>query len=354
MNTHGPPQATRSQHPLFQLVIYRLREFCRQPEAVFWVYGFPVLMVIALGIAFKNKPVETVTVDAVNSGTLEYESALRADSRIKFRKDDEVECRRRLRTGKSDLYIRLGENGLEYVYDPTRPNSMAAKSTVEDLIQRAAGRADVLTTHSVEVSEPGGRYIDFLIPGLLGMGLMGGGMFGVGFAIVDIRLRKLLKRFLATPMRRYHFLAGLMISRMVFMIPEIFLLLVFARFAFDVRVYGNWLTVALLILLGAVQFAGIGLLVGARARTLESASGLMNLVMLPMWTLSGVFFSYERFPEQVLPLIKLLPLTALNDALRAVMLEGRTLLSVWPEVSVMSVWTAVTFSIALFIFRWND
>ncbi len=343
-----------SQHPLFELVVYRLREFVRQPEAVFWVYVFPLLMVVALGIAFRNKPMETITVDAVNTPSFTYEAALRADERIKLRLETEVDCQRRLRIGKSDLYVRTGEQGLEYVFDPTRPNSMAAKATVEDLIQRAAGRVDVLTTQNVEVSEPGGRYIDFLIPGLLGMGLMGGGMFGVGFAIVDMRLRKLLKRFLATPMRKHHFLTALMISRMLFMIPEIFLLLIFARFAFGVQVYGSWLAVAILILLGAVQFAGIGLLVGSRVRTLESASGLMNLVMLPMWTVSGVFFSYERFPEQVLPVIKALPLTALNDALRAVMLEGRTLLSIWPELSVMSTWTVLTFVIALLIFRWND
>ena len=350
----APIETSSHQHPLFQLVIYRLREFCRQPEAVFWVYGFPVLMVVALGIAFQNKRAEPITVDAVISSSLAYEGALRADDRIKLHLDTEEECRRRLRTAKSDLFIRNGEKGLEYVYDPTQPNSIAAKAMVEDLIQRAAGRADVLTTQDVEITEPGGRYIDFLIPGLLGMGLMGGGMFGVGFAIVDMRLRKLLKRFLATPMRKPHFLAALMICRMLFMIPEIFLLLIFARYAFGVQIYGSWLAVAFLILLGAVQFAGIGLLVGSRVRTLESASGLMNLVMLPMWTLSGVFFSYERFPEEVLPFIKLLPLTALNDALRAIMLEGRTMMSIWPELTTMSVWTVLTFAVALAIFRWND
>jgi ABC-type multidrug transport system permease subunit len=229
-----------------------------------------------------------------------------------------------------------------------------ARAIVEDAIQRAAGREDVVATKDIEVNEPGGRYVDYLIPGLLGMGLMGGGMFGVGFAIVDLRLRKLLKRFLATPMRKSDFLAGLMISRLAFMIPEILLLLVFARYAFGVLVYGSWLSVCLLIILGAVMFAGVGLLVGSRARTLESASGLMNLVMLPMWTLSGVFFSYERFPEAFHPAIKLLPLTALNDALRAVMLEGRTLWSTWLEMVVMLGWTVVTFVAALLIFRWND
>ncbi len=354
MNDAASGPVNRRQHPLLQLVIYRLREFWRQPEAVFWVYVFPILMVVALGIAFRNKPIEVITVDVVEPPPFAYVDALRADPRIKLRLDNESECQRRLRIGKSDLFLKTQDQQIEFVYDPTRPNSLAARAAVEDLIQRAAGRTDLVTTKNQEISEPGARYVDFLIPGLLGMGLMGGGMFGVGFAIVDMRLRKLLKRFLATPMRKTDFLAGLMISRMVFMIPEIFLLLIFARYAFGVLIYGNLLAVAFLIVLGAVLFAGIGLLVGSRVRTLESASGLMNLVMLPMWMVSGVFFSYERFPQEVIPLIKLLPLTALNDALRAVMLEGRTLASIWPELAVMSGWTVLTFAIALAIFRWND
>lgn len=346
--------SNRRQHPLYQLVVYRLREFLRQPEAVFWVYVFPILMVIALGIAFRNRPVEIVTVDASQSLSAAHLQALQSDERIKLTTGSDEAGRQRLRIGKSDLLVTQRDGKLEYVYDPTRPNSMAARSTVDDVLQRAAGRTDPVATQNQEVSESGARYIDFLIPGLLGMGLMGGGMFGVGFAIVDMRLRKLLKRFLATPMRRIDFLAGLMISRMVFMIPEILLLLVFAHYAFGVVIYGSWFAVIFLIVLGAVLFAGVGLLVGSRVRTLESASGLMNLVMLPMWTLSGVFFSYERFPEAVQPWIKILPLTALNDALRAVMLEGRALTSIGYELAIMAAWTIVTFVIALLIFRWND
>ena len=178
-------------------------------------------------------------------------------------------------------------------------------------------------------------------------------MWGVGFAIVDMRIRKLLKRFLATPMRRSDFLIGMMISRLLFMIPEFLLLLVFARFAFGVSSVGGYLPVAVLILLGSIQFAGIGLLVASRASTIETVSGLMNLVMLPMWVLSGVFFSAERFPEVVQPAIKLLPLTAMNDALRAVMLEGKTLLEVGREIGILAAWGLSSFAIALKIFRWQ-
>jgi ABC-type multidrug transport system permease subunit len=201
--------------------------------------------------------------------------------------------------------------------------------------------------------EPGGRYIDFLVPGMLGMSLMGGGMWGVGFVTVDMRIRKLLKRFLATPMKKSHFLCGIMLSRLVFMIPEVLFLLVFARLAFGVVIHGSVLSVVLLILLGAGAFAGLGLLVASRARTLEAVSGLMNLAMLPMWVLSGIFFSRERFPDAMQPLISALPLTPLIDSLRAVMLEGVSITALTTSVVSLLAWGLGSFVLALWWFRWS-
>lgn len=342
---------------LVNLTLARLREFYRQPEAVFWVYFFPILMVVALGIAFRNKPVEQITVDVLQSSRAEtIVESLRKDQRIVASIFDEDECKQRLRTSKSDLYVDGGDSQdtVEYSYDPTRPGSVVARDLTDKIIQQAAGRLDPVATTTTELSEPGGRYIDFLVPGLLGMGLMGGGLWGVGFAIVDLRIRKLLKRFVATPMKKSQFLLGVMISRLCFMVPEIILLVLFSWLFFGVQVYGNWAVIVLLILVGAFEFSGIGLLIASRAKTMESVSGLMNLVMLPMWTLCGIFFSYERFPAAVQPLIKLLPLTPLNDSLRAVMLDGASLASQWPELVVMIVWGIATFVLALRIFRWND
>ncbi len=340
---------------LWQLFLTRLREFYRQPEAVFWVYFFPLLMVLALGIAFRNKPVERITIDAVRSSSSEnLAETFAQDDRIKFQLLPIEECQNRLRTGKSDLYLTLESKSIEYFFDPTRPGSVVARDTVDGLLQRAAGRQDPLTAKNNEVNESGGRYIDFLVPGLIGMGLMGGGLWGVGFAIVDMRIRKLLKRFLATPMKRTHFLMAVMASRLVFMIPEMILLVVFSHYAFGVEIYGSWWAIIFLVFLGAIQFSGIGLLVASRAKTLESVSGLMNLIMLPMWTLCGIFFSYERFPDLMQPVIKWLPLTPLIDALRAVMLEGSTLVDLWPEIAIMSLWGIACFSLALCWFRWTD
>jgi len=244
-------------------------------------------------------------------------------------------------------------NVYTFHYDQAKPTSVLARNAVNDALQRYAGRADPRVAMDVILKEPGGRYIDFLVPGLLGMSLMGGGMWGVGFVTVDMRIRKLLKRFLATPMKKTHFLGGVMISRQCFLIPEVVVLIVFAAVAFGVQIYGSVVATGFLILLGSLTFSGFGLLVASRAKTIEAVSGLMNVVMLPMWMLSGIFFSSSRYPEAAQPLIKLLPLTALIDALRAVMIDGASILSQLPQVGLLAVWGSVTFIIALKIFRWQ-
>ncbi len=272
---------------------------------------------VGLGIAFRNQPVERITVDVREGPRAEaVVEALSKQDKFVTRVVSDDEARLRLRTGSTALVVsaRSGSQpGYEYTYDPSRPESVLARGAVDDALQRAAGRKDVAEVTIDEFNEPGGRYIDFLVPGLLGMSLMGGGLWGVGFVTVDMRIRKLLKRFVATPMRRSDFLAGVMLSRLLFLVPEVLVLLTFARIAFGVVIYGNLLAVAFLILLGAVTFAGLGLLVASRAKTLEAVSGLMNLVMLPMWLLSGIFFSSDRFPAAAQPFIQVLPLTALNN-----------------------------------------
>jgi len=345
-------------HPVLAIALARLREFVRRPEAVFWVYFFPVLMVVVLGIAFRNKPVESFDVDVL-AGPMASEivEKLGAEPRIKPEIVEAADSIDRLRTSKTTLLVSApGDslNDIEYKFDPVRPGSLAARNLVDSQLQSAMGRKDVISATDVEFSEPGNSYVDFLVPGLLAMGLMGGGLWGVGFAIVDLRIRKLLKRFMATPLRRTHFLMAMMASRLVFMIPQIVVLLLFSYLLFGVVIHGSWLSILLIVILGAVEFAAIGLLVASRAQTLETASGLMNLVMLPMWTLSGIFFSYERFPEVVQPIIKLLPLTPVIDSLRALMMDGKSITTLGPEIIVMVLWSVIPFVIALAIFRWND
>ena len=342
----------------FHLLGARMLELKREPEVVFWVFVFPLLLAVGLGIAFRNKPGDASSVAMVaGTGGEDAERLLkqfRQNAAFKVDVLDGDAARKGFRLGKYDLVIEAdAARGLRYLYDPARPESVLARAQVNDALQAAAGRRDVVATTVVTSSEPGSRYIDFLIPGLLGMNLMNSGMWGIGFALVDMRQRKLLKRFVGTPMRRSDFLLALMSSRLVLMIIEIGLLLTLGVLVFHMRVLGSLFAIVFLGALGALCFGGVGLVTASRAQKIESVSGLMNLVMMPMWIFSGVFFSYERFPAVIQPLIKALPLTALNDSLRASILEGTPLIEQWPRLLVMVLWGGISFVLALKWFRWT-
>jgi len=353
-----PPKRNGRWSGYLHLLMARMLELKREPEVVFWVFVFPLLLATGLGIAFRDKPADASSI-AIVAGPGAHEAQgllLRSSQHASFKVDvqDDQAARKGFRLGKYDLVIEPdGAGGLRYRYDPARPESVLAKSEADNALQSAAGRKDVVTTSVVTSSEPGSRYIDFLIPGLLGMNLMNSGMWGIGFALVDMRQRKLLKRFVGTPMRRGDFLLALMSSRLVLMIIEIGLLLTLGVLVFHMKVLGSVLAIVFLGTIGAMCFGGIGLLTASRAQKIESVSGLMNLVMMPMWIFSGVFFSYERFPAVIQPLIKALPLTALNDALRASILEGTPLIHQWPRLFVMLLWGGVSFALALRWFRWT-
>jgi ABC-2 type transport system permease protein len=336
----------------------RMKELRREPEVVFWVFGFPILLALGLGIAFRNKPADVTPVAIVSSPGSQEALALIQSSQsgnpIHADVLEQDSALRGFRLGKYALVVQPnGRGGYEYRYDPARPESVLARALVNESLQNAAGRHDPISTTAVTSSEPGSRYIDFLIPGLLGMNLMNAAMWGIGFAVVDMRQRKLLKRFVATPMRRSDFLLALLSSRLLLMLIEVSLLLGFGVFAFHMRILGSLWSILLIGSIGAISFGGLGLLTASRAQKIESASGLMNLVMMPMWIFSGVFFSGERFPAVVQPFIKALPLTALNDALRATILEGSSLVSQSPRILVMAVWAVISFALALRWFRWT-
>jgi ABC-type multidrug transport system permease subunit len=339
------------------LLAARLKELAREPEVIFWIFMFPILLALGLGIAFRNKPPEaTRVVIAQQPGSGHIADLLRhapeAQS-LKVEVQSTEQAALNFRLGKFDVELLPNGDAVEYVYDPARPVSVLARSLADHALQAAAGTKPAVPNTSRVNSEPGSRYIDFLIPGLLGMNLMGSGMWGIGFALVEMRQRKLLKRYVATPMRRSDFLLALASSRLVLMITELALMLGFGIFVFHVRVMGSWTAILLVSCLGALCFAALGLLTASRAQKIETASGIMNLVMMPMWVFSGIFFSYERFPAVLIPLIKLLPLTALNDMLRAIILEGSSLSSQAAPLAVLCLWGAISFFLALRIFRWT-
>jgi ABC-2 type transport system permease protein len=336
----------------------RMKELAREREVVFWVFVFPLLLALGLGLAFRNKPADITSIAIVSGPYAENVISLVQSSPQKNAIHADIVDRARalqgFRLGKYDVVVEpLSPEKVQYDYDPARPESVRSRGEVDDALQSASGRKDVIATTTFTSSEPGSRYIDFLIPGLLGMNLMNSGMWGIGFALVDMRQRKLLKRFVATPMRRGDFLMALASSRLILMVIEVGLLLGFGVITFHMRVLGSLWSILLLGALGAIAFGGLGLLTASRAQKIESVSGLINIVMMPMWIFSGVFFSYERFPAVVQPFIKALPLTALNDALRATILEGASLFSQSGRVLVLVLWGGLSFLLALKWFRWS-
>jgi ABC-type multidrug transport system permease subunit len=344
----------RVSHPLVQLTLTRFREFLRTPEALFWVFVFPLLMAIGLGLAFRNRPPEVVRI-AVQAGPGADDLAARVeaagDGGIAVSVLDSAEAVVRLRRGGVTLVLLPGEP-VVMRYDSTRADARAARLVTADAIQRSYGRIDVRVIREVRIAERGHRYIDFLMPGLLGLNLMGTSMWGVGFAVVQMRVRRLLKRLLASPMRRSHFLMSFGLSRLVSVTLEVVVLVGFGLLAFQVPFRGSVAALAVVALVGSYAFAGLGLMVASRAQTVEGVSGLMNAFMLPMWLLSGVFFSNAGFPEAMQSLIQALPLTALADALRAVMIDGASLASQWGELAIIGAWGVAAYAIALKVFRW--
>jgi ABC-type polysaccharide/polyol phosphate export permease len=340
-----------ADHPLTQLTLVRFREFLREPEAMFWTFIFPLLLAAGLGIAFRNTPPQVLKIAAVSPQLTE---SLRRDKLLDVQQLSAAEAEEALRTGKVALAAEPDTNGtVVYRYDDTNPEGRTARMLADRAVQRAAGRSDPVASDDRLIREPGSRYIDFLVPGLLGMNLMGSAIWGLGFSIVDARRKKLMKRLIATPMPRPYYLLSFLFARIALLVVEVAALVGFGALVFGVPVRGPLLQLALMCLLGSLSFTALGLLISSRARTIEAVSGLMNLVMLPMWVMSGVFFSAQRFPDLVQPIVKALPLTALIDALRANMLQGANFAQVAAQLGILGAWLVVCFTLALRLFRWR-
>ena len=340
----------RSGGPLLQLTLWRLRELWREPEAIFWVFAFPVLLALALGIAFNRRAPQALTV-AVTEPAGEATAALEAAPGLRVVRLDSAEAATRLRVGRVALVIVAGDP-VVFRYDSTREESRLARLLANQALQTAGGRREVREVRDLTVTEPGSRYIDFLIPGLLGLNIMSTGLWGIGFGLVRTRNRGLLKRLLASPMRRSHFLLAQAAARLVFLVAEVGVVLAFGMLAFGVPFRGSAMVLSVVVLAGALAFSGLGLLCASRVKTIEGVSGLINVVMVPMWVFSGVFFSWSHFPDAIQPFVQALPLTALNDGLRAVLLEGAGLPALAGHLGNMLVWAVVSFGVSLKIFRW--
>jgi len=335
---------------LYQLTVIRFFLIVREPEAIFWIFVFPILLAVGLGIAFRNRPADVLPVGAT---TTQLTQALAADKGLSATTLDEAAGTHALATGNILLLAIQNPHGVTYQFDDTNPDARIARMLVDRDIQAAAGQREAIPARNQFVHETGSRYIDFVVPGLLGMNLMGSAMWGLGFAIVEARQKKLLKRLVASPMPRWQYLLSFILSRLAMLVIEVVAFLGFARLVFAVPFRGPLVQLAFLCVLTSLCFSALGLLVASRARTMEAASGLMNLVMLPMWILSGVFFSASRFPAAIQPLVRALPLTAAIDAMRGNMLQGMSLGQLATPVAILAAWLVLAFAVSLRIFRWR-
>ncbi|MCC6317056.1 MAG: ABC transporter permease [Gemmatimonadaceae bacterium] len=350
-----PGSGSRRYSALVELTRVRFLEFLREPEAVFWTFVFPILLATGLGVAFRSRPAEVVPVAVVAGAYAErVRVALDGDSLLNVSVLSDSAATEALRLGTVAVVVAASsEASVEYRFDDARPEARNAGLLVDRAIQRAGGGTHPVATRETLVSEPGSRYVDFVVPGLLAMNLMGSGIWGIGFAIVDARRKKLLKRLVATPMRKGHYLASFLFMRLGLMIIEVTVISAFGHFAFGVPMRGSLLVFIVVALFGTLAFGALGLLIAARAKTIEAASGMMNLVMLPMWVASGVFFASSRFPEVVQPFVQALPLTAAVDALRFNMLQGQGFAGVGSELAILGAWLLVAFTLAMRLFRWR-
>ena len=339
-----------TESSLFQLTASRFRLFLREPEAIFWIFIFPILLAIGLGIAFRNRPADVLPVAATAT---QLTQALAADKGLTASTMDEATGTHALATGAIQLLAIQQPRGVTYKDDDTNPDARSARLLADRAVQIAAGQRPAIDAYNDIIHETGARYIDFVVPGLLGMNLMGSAIWGLGFSIVEARQKKLLKRLVASPMPRWQYLASFLLSRLIMLVIEVVAFLGFARLVFGVPFRGSLIELGALCVLTSLSFSAIGLLVASRARTMEAASGLMNLVMLPMWILSGVFFSASRFPAIIQPIVRALPLTAAIDALRGNMLQGLNLAQLFAQVTILLAWLVVPFIVSLRIFRWR-
>jgi len=342
-----------ASHPLVELTMARLREIFREPEALFWAFIFPILMSVAMAVAFPSSDSAPVPVGVrQGEGAEALRASLAASKSVAPRIVAAGEEEAALRDGDVDLVVVPGTPPT-YRYDPGRAESRAARLVLDDALKRAGGRADPWTAVEQHVAVPGSRYVDWLIPGLVGMGIIATSVWGIAFSIVQARMRKLLKRMVASPMRKSHYLLAQVLARLLFLLPEVAIPLLFGRYVIGMPLRGSLVALTVVSLVGALSCGAIGLLAASRTKTFEAVSGLVNLILLPMWIASGVFFSASRFPDALQPFVQALPLTALVDALRAVVLEGATLPAVAGELAILAFWGIVPFVIALKIFRWR-
>lgn len=371
---------------LWQLIVALFREIIREPGVLFWGILFPILMSLGLGLAFTKKADVVRKIAVINDSDIHQagnsnnivtdflqNNCEKNDKSIKstwkwryVNKDEKLgnsiflfyemswkEAMQLLKRGTVNVILLDANGSVEYHFDPMNPDAQLTYLKLGDII----GKGEILPTASSSEIKPltvrGTRYIDFLVPGLITMGVMMSSMWGISYGIIEKRSKKLLRRLVATPMRKSHFLIALITVRIVMNFIESSVLFLFSLFAFKITIQGDISALIIMFLAGNIAFAGIAVFVSSHTSNTEVGNGLINFVVFPMMILSGIFFSYQNFPDWSLPVIRNLPLSMLTDGIRSIFNEGAGYPQVALPILILLSTGVLFFSAGLRIFKWH-
>jgi ABC-2 type transport system permease protein len=341
---------------LIQLIQVNFKTFFREPAILFWAVVFPIILAWVLGVAFSNKGESLRRVYVIGESAVPEkmtgEKVLGEETgnvyRIKFQKASEAEAIRAVKRGVISVFIEVKEDSVIYHFDPL--NSDAQLTHL--LLERSFTGVDSNNTSIDPLQATGTRYVDFLIPGMIALGIMNSCIWGIGWSLVESRMKKLLRRIVATPLNKSLFFTAQMITRILLGTFDISLLILFSYLYFGTIITGSITALLVVFLAGTFAFAGIAILMASRTSNTEVANGLVNAVTLPMMILSGIFFNYHNFPDWAIPVIQALPLTLLADSLRSIFIEGAGLIEVLRPVIILSAIGLVAFTAGLRVFKW--
>jgi ABC-type multidrug transport system permease subunit len=359
------------KHPFFILTISHLKEFVREPGAMFWSFGFPILMAIGLGLAFSGKKEITHGVAVIASSDQKdvlvrntfFGGYAPTDTIIEKRFENEngntryifhitswENAERMMKRGVITSILTEGENRITYHYDPLNPEGELIQIQIANFFR--SGNLGQDTGSIKPLKTPGMRYIDFLIPGLMTMGVMMSVMWGVCYSLIEKRSKKLLRRMVATPMRKTDFMTSYWASRLILTLFDTVVLLTFAYYFFEVTIQGSISALILMFLAGNIAFFGLAILISSRTANTQVGNGLISLITTPMMVVSGIFFSYQNFPPWAVKVIQVLPLTKFTDEVRGIINEGAGIIDVLDGVAVLGIFGIITFFVGLRVYKW--
>ena len=376
-----------SNNQLFQLILANIRELIREPGVLFWGIIFPILMSLGLGIAFTKKK-DVITEVAVIGRSDLFSPKINDTSKIaqflrfnhavsmtdakgvqlmKLKITDEKlgnttftflpldwpQAMRELKRGRVNLILEQKNDSVRYNFDPMNPDAQLAYLKLTKMLGSSEQLAGSRDSDVKPLTISGTRYIDFLIPGLIAMGVMMSSLWGVSYAIIERRSKKLLRRMVATPMKRSNFLIALITVRLLMNFVEAGLLLLFSWLVFNITIQGSVAALLAIFIAGNIAFAGISILLSSHTAKTEIGNGLVNAVSMPMMVLSGIFFSYHNFPEWAVPSIRMFPLTMMTDGIRSIMIEGAGFAVIALPVSILSGMGILFFVAGMKIFKWH-